>query len=532
MVSNAPHVNNICLPYYHAPHISCSSEDGSLLVVGSMRGTISLISLINGRLIRLMTPGHERSDRDIANESCVKHLVLSSDGSTLYSSCSYEIKIWDVVTLKCLKKINIEGVEFIGYIDDQIYAGYTVHDRINRSSKFNIINLETEDITHFKDNEKGYIKSIVLSKDSNHIVTVRKKKDGTNIFNILVVWSVSKKKVVDVIEHRTSYQLDLVPFVNEGLIFYSAKNQKFSYHQDGDDIYIYEIPKKTTQRLGLQRNIASFDISFDQRYLLLINDNLDNSVVQLVDMESSETLAKFETPQNKKAKHVKFLCNSYNFSVFGHDFIKSFSFPSINDKIEISIDVSSNTSCISCAAISHNTKRIVICYKNKIKLYKAKSGTLLKTIEISNDWHRKWVNIESINFTLDDKYILIRLLRSDPYKDSKSEVIGFKLKNYKKLKNDKLASLTDKTDIYSKHHTSGNISIKLVNSTLIVLKNSMEEYTIHNFIDDDYVSMKPNGKFVANDEAIKKYIFCNAPCLIPKELSFEEINHFRKYDTL
>jgi hypothetical protein len=559
-----PHINNICLAEANKPNTLCISKDGKFIATSTWGGGISVISLVNGKVIKNIDSAHEKG---------VTNLEFSLDGQILYSSSSNEVKIWDLKTNDCLREISLNNstIHFIAYVKNTAYVAYEESSENIENSFFNLLDLDNGNIEKFRDFESGYIRSLILSKDSSHIISLRQFNENNRSINRLVVWNLDSKAVVSKFSvdvgtiHRTKY-----PCANQGILIGNVA-KKLLFSPDDMDLYIYDILTRKFTSLGIKwSNISLIDISSDNKLILLINDTLSNSHIHIVDIDKSEILGSLSQssagPLNQ-IKVAKFVGNSYDFIISGFNYIKLVPFKIIkNKKVEVEeyfkswsnvnfndklpeiegqgcvLNITSNSSSIYCAAVSYDKKRIVACTNNKIRIYDSSNGVLLKTITVEPTLQRSWVCIMSVNFTLDDKYIAVRVRRYDPYQDEKYETLGYKLKNYKyrsstvglfdskknKKKTEKFIKALEGIDLKEKNHIRGDISIYIEGSVLVLCKEDKEVFRVYNFTDDEYVSLSSKGHFIASDNAIKKYVLRNTKDFIPKELDSEDIASFRK----
>lgn len=563
--SEPPHINNICLAEANKPNSLCIRKDGKLIATSTWGGGISLISLANGKVVKNIESAHEKE---------VNHLAFSLDGKKLYSASSNEVKIWDLKTKECLQEISLSNstIHFIAYVKNTAYVAYVESSYNIDKSFFNLLNIDNGNIENFRDFESGYIRSLVLSKDSSHIISIKEFKKNGRYHNNLVVWSLGNNSVVDKFSVDVGPKTNITcPCVNQGKII-GIVAKKVLYNPDDSDLYIYDILNGKSANLGIKwSGISLIDISFDNKILLLVNKTLDQSIIHLIDIDKSEIIDSLSiSGPVYRIKIAKFTPNSYDFIISGFNYIKLISFNTIKPQ-KISIDnhfknwsnvfpkydtsniddknsllnITSNSSSITCAAVSYAKNRIVACSSNKIRIYDASNGVLLKTITIDPTLQRSWIRIESVNFTLDDKYIAIHIRRYDPYKDEIFETLGYNLKNYK-IRNSSVSSFDSKKkakktenfiasleriDLKKKNHTRDEFSISIQSSVLVLSKRGQVVLRIYNFIDDEFVSLSSNGSFIASDDAIKKYVLRNTKDFIPKELDSEEIARFRKNDS-
>lgn len=560
--SEPPHINNICLAEANKPNALCISKDGKLIATSTWGGGISLISLANGKVVKNIESAHKKA---------VSHLAFSLNGKKLYSASSNEVKIWNLKTKECLQEISLSNftIHFIAYMKNTAYVAYVEYSNNIKKSFFNLLNIDNGNVENFRDFESGYICSLILSKDFSHIISIRQFNENNRSLNRHVVWNLDSKLVVSKfsVDVGTIHQTKS-PCANQGMLIGNVA-KAVRYSPDDKDLYIYDILNQKFTSLGIKfSGISSIDISSDNKLILLIEDTLDSSHIHIVDIEKSEILDSLSQPAaGPKIKIAKFVSNSYDFIIYGFNYMKLIPFEKIkNKKVGVTeycknwkklhfkhdvskieeqdsvLNITSNSSSIYCAAVSYDKKRIVACSNNKIRIYDSSNGVLLKTITVEPTIQMSWVCIISVNFTLDDKYIVVLVRRSDPYQDETFETLGYKLKNYKfrsstvgfsdskknKKKTEKFIESLEKIDLNEKNHIRDDISISIEGSVLVLCKEDKEVFRIYNFTDDEFISLSPSGHFIASDTAIKKYVLRNTKDFIPKELDSEDIASFRK----
>lgn len=522
----SPHVNNLCLGGLGMA-TDISFED-SVVVVGGI-GRINLIDLKNGEVLKAFY-GHENG---------ITKVALSSDNKTLVSVSGGEIKIWDTSTSKCIKTLNVNcyGVDCIRFVKNEILVVYYSRDDVCE-----ILSLHSENIIKIS---KNYVRYLNLSADGKYLAASSLIDDyddyddrpSDDYIHKIVLWDTNNKKPIKTIKNKSyKYFTHIMHINSKNKYFITTKSSKLGNH----GLLICNMFNNEIKNIDLcGRDIVAIDVSMDDKYLVACEQGIVGTTLHLINLENLEVIGKWKIGEDShNFQDIRFVNRNSDFIIVGrYNFIKYITVNNIKQKditydidncsyregLELKYEVNSNTEMVSCAAISYDLKTIVSCSSNKIKLWNLANGKLLKSVVVSAEYPNR-VKISSIHYSLDNNFITINVLKADPYKVRDYLNETYDLKNFMVTKEN---SIKNQTDV-----ENNTFSLKIIHDMIKVYQDKTEIYTIYNFIDDEYITMKPSGYFYSSTKAVDKYIRISEVPLTQRKLTTEEIKHFKKENLL